>query len=196
MRTQLRPFWSPADLKRIYHRPYDHTRWPDHIQRVNWTIDRCIEFARHNQVADIMDLSCGDAAIVRGIASRVVTVQRMTLGDIVEGDTPLDVIGPIEKTLGLMTPSDPTKRVDLFVCSETLEHLEDPDVVLRGIRAAAYSAVITTPIGETAAVGNEEHYWGWDEVGVFEMLRDAGFSQYKMHKLETSWYDYQLWLVS
>ena len=78
---------------------------------------------------------------------------------------------PIEKTIdsiGLNT-------VDMWVCSETIEHLDDPDSVLAEIRNRTKWLLLSTPDGETAASNNPEHIWSWDAEMVVAMLSDAGF---------------------
>lgn len=179
MRKQLRPFYDEAGLARVYARGYDHTRWPDHIERVGWTA-RILHDMKPSSVAD---LSCGDAAIVTqaGLDCPVVL-----LGDLT-GD--YQYRGPVEETIGLIP------RVDVFVCSETLEHLRDPDLVLRLIRVKAERLLLTTPAGE-ADDRNPEHYWGWTPADMRMMLAAAGWEPDGDVRLlfpANGYYVFQLW---
>ncbi|WP_435601343.1 hypothetical protein [Streptomyces sp. C10-9-1] len=157
-RQRLRPAHTPEQLAEIYPRPHDHTRWRDHHVRVAATIAlaRGIE-----QVASVADLSCGDGTIARAVGA-----DTTILGDYAPG---YEHHGPIEQTIHRITP------VDLYVCSETIEHLDDPDLALRLIRDKARHLLLTTPVdnwGDT----NIEHYWAWSRADVEAMLTAAGWT--------------------
>jgi hypothetical protein len=92
--------------------------------------------------------------------------------------------------------------VDLFVLSETLEHMDDPDDLLRQIRMFSRYLFLSTPINEVETSGNLEHYWSWGTNDLHQMLMDAGWTP-----LELRWlvpestrtlehaYHYQLWMA-
>lgn len=160
MRRQLRPFYTPEHLAELYARPYDHTRWPDHVERVAETIHRLDRFAGMVGAHTVADLSAGDGAILNGSQH---PWRRRILGDIT------GPAGPIERSLPLLKP------VDMFVCSETLEHVQDPDALLAGIRAKSRHLLLTTPCNEQDD-SNPEHYWSWDTSDVLAMLKAAGWS--------------------
>jgi hypothetical protein len=175
MRVRLRPAYSPEYLAELYPKPHDHTRWPDHIIRV----DATIALARDMGVPDVVaDLSCGDAAIGRALAPA-----SLILGDFAPG---YPITGPIEVTAPALS------HVGMFICSETVEHLDDPDAVLAQIREKADSLVLSTPLAEFTPV-NPEHYWGWDTDGVREMLEGAGWVPELQRDVLTPWAKYQLW---
>ena len=112
------------------------------------------------------------------------------LGDFAPG---YQIRGPIEETIERI-PS-----VDMFVCSETLEHVNDPDAVLRQIRRKADMLLLSTPIGETAPSNNIQHYWGWDRPAIQDMLDKAGFKTVQVYTelvFPGSVYDFQIWAVS
>lgn len=159
-RRRLRPRYTPDELARIYARPHDHSLWDDHKIRVGVTIEVCRWVLRRAEVRTAADLSCGDAAIIRALG-----VDRMILGDYAPG---YDHHGPIEATIEEIPP------VDLFVCSETIEHLDDPEAVLARIREKTSHLVVSTPLDAFHDV-NPEHYWAWDRQGVEAMLTAAGF---------------------
>lgn len=161
MRIRLRPMPTPDELATMYAQPHDHTKWTDHLFRVAVTS----ALAHHilPTGGTVADLSCGDGAIARRLGHS--HNARVILGDFAPG---YEICGPLEETLHQLD------RVDLYVCSETIEHLDDPDMVLRLIRAKTDKLLLSTPDGETDT-RNPEHVWGWDAEAVEKMLRDAGF---------------------
>jgi hypothetical protein len=191
MRRQLRPFYSPEELARVYSRPYDHTNWPDHIERVNKTAE-----ILHNMLPrSVADLSCGDGAIVAkaclplNVPAYLADYAGVPItGMFASGAPGMSLSGPIEKTIHKIPP------VDVFVLSETLEHVEDPDGLLRLIRDKAKRLLMSTPVGE-ATDHNPEHYWGWDTDDIDEMLMEAGFRkrQYELITPYPAYYTFQIW---
>lgn len=169
MRVRLREAYTPDELAAVYPRPHSHERWPDHRLRVALTVPVARFMYRGGSVAD---LSCGDAAI----AKQTAPAENLILGDLAPG---YGLQGPIEDTLDLI-PS-----VDLFLCCETLEHLDDPDVMLTRIRRKARALVLSTPDGETDG-GNPEHYWGWGVEDVRGMLTAAGFMPVVCQRFEVA----------
>ncbi len=158
-RLRLRDAYSPERLAEIYPVPHQHIKWHDHQVRVAVTIQ--IAHALTGPVESAADLSCGDAAILRAL-----NVGVRHLGDFAAG---YEYRGPIEKT------AEQIPRVDLFVCTETLEHVDDPDLVLKAIRARTSALVLSTPV-DCWRDRNPEHYWAWSREDVEEMLREAGFT--------------------
>jgi hypothetical protein len=181
VRVRLRPAYSREQLAQLYAKPHDHTQWIDHHLRVGVTV----EFARWFVacgVQTVADLSCGDATIARSLD---IAEENLLLGDFAPG---YKWTGPIEDTIHRI------RDVDLFICSETLEHLDDPDKVLKELRAKTRYLVLSTPEGETST-GNPEHYWGWDSAEVGRMLQAAGFTPeiHTVLELREYGYDFQIW---
>jgi 2-polyprenyl-3-methyl-5-hydroxy-6-metoxy-1,4-benzoquinol methylase len=130
------------------------------------------------------DLSAGDASIINALDLR-----ERHIGDYAPS---YQYNGPIETTIHQIPD------VDLFICSETLEHLDNPDSVLLDIRNKTKWLFVSTPMGETSDE-NPEHYWGWDDKGVREMLESAGFETVVLSTLEFRSpeykYKYQMWVA-
>lgn len=162
-RRRLRPEYSDEELSRIYATPHDHKRFGyGHYLRVEHTITlgkwACVDY-RLNSGAD---LSCGNGQILTNLP-----LNMKAFGDFAPT---YYYHGPIEQTI-LQIPS-----VDLFICSETIEHLNDPEAVLSEIRRKANYLLLSTPIGEDD-LGNPEHYWGWDTEAVLDMLDKTGWHE-------------------
>lgn len=183
MRVRLRPAWTPAELDVIYDTPHDHRAWGyGHDIRVTQTIALAAWLADMAPAADrVADLSCGNGAIPLALTQAGRTI---VLGDYAPR---WPIHGPLDDTLPALEP------VDLYICSETLEHLDNPDQVLHLIGEKAHRLILTTPLGETSD-GNPEHYWGWDHDGIGSMLADTGWATVAQVDVAIpDSYTYQLW---
>lgn len=158
-RERLRPAYGDGDLAQVYAAPHQHAVHADHQLRVAVTIQ--VAHALAGPVVSAADLSCGDAAILKTLR-----VQRRYLGDYAPGH---EFTGPIESTIGQIPP------VDLFVCTETLEHLDDPDTTLKAVRGKTAGLILSTPV-DAWGDDNPQHYWAWDRAEVEAMLSAAGFT--------------------
>lgn len=186
MIQRVRPAWAPEELGRIYSTPHDHTLYGrGHGERVGATIELA---HRHLPVVtSVADLSCGNAAIARSMGADTVI-----LGDYAPG---YDIVGPIEETLRVLDD----QMVDLFVLSETLEHLDNPFDVLGRVRDVAHRLLLSTPL-EAWDDANGEHYWAWDRAGVEGLLAGAGWSVTAFESVDSREYGepylYGIWLLS
>ena len=179
-RLRLRPRYSDEELRRIYAVPHDHSRWEDHLIRVAVTAELAQWTADKFGCTSAADLSCGNGAILNGLEG----VSKV-FGDYAPGYAHT---GPIEETL------EEIDDVDLFICSETIEHLDDPDTVLKRLRGWAHHLIVSTPIDEVDD-GNPEHYWGWSVDDVKGMLRATGWEPHTSIELKLrphSTYDFQI----
>lgn len=180
MRLRLRPTYTDQQLAELYARPNDYTNWDDHRLRVELTF----RFAKHYlpNVASVADLSAGATPLIQTIWPHA----RHYVGDFAHRPG-YDFHGPIEQTIQLLP------HVELFVSGETIEHLDDPDAVLREIRVRAAHLVVSTPNGETTD-HNPEHYWGWDLDGVHEMLIATGWDPIGCLDMTVPGNHTQIWL--
>lgn len=188
-RARLRPKYTDEQLKQIYRTPHDSANWEDHKVRVRQTISLGKEAIMPRLGGRIADLSCGNAKIACELAEHFNA--EPFLGDFAYAPGHL-YTGPIEKTIDDLGPN-----VNLFVLSETIEHLDEPDNVLLKIRRRAGQLLLSTPIAERGD-GNPEHYWGWDQEAVAQMLRNADWepvlrTDLCFNKPEFC-YNYQIWL--
>lgn len=181
---------------------YRHDVWADHVERVAASVDLIRRY--RGQIRTAADLSCGDGAVLRSLAP---DLERMYLGDLNHArvgrwfwsGADVEVIppGPLPDTLEHLP-----EPVDLFVLSETIEHVDDPDALLRAVRDHARYLFLSTPVEERADSGNTEHYWSWGVSDVHDMLTDAGWEPLERQTLEPEStrglpgaYLYQLWLA-
>ena len=187
MRIRLRPAHDLPTLASIYDRPYRSAeRGDDHIERVRVTAGLCAGLMQRYGLTTLTDLSCGDGELPEMVRHLVPGIG-LWLGDMAAAPG-LHVTGPIEETL------ESFKHTDLFLCSETLEHLDDPADVLRRNHGKADWLALTTPIGEYLPE-NPEHYWGWDLGDVLTMLIQANWHPKTSGIFEPSpgYYRFQLW---
>lgn len=160
MRERLRPALSAQALAQMYAVPHDHRRWSDHEIRVDATV-ALGRRAAWSGVSSAADLSCGNGSILAAIPAGT-----HYYGDLAPG---YDITGSIEQTI------EQIPMVDLFVCCETIEHLDDPDTVLKAIRAKTSLLLLSTPVDAWRDT-NIEHYWAWSRDDVEQMLAAAGFA--------------------
>lgn len=184
MIQQIRPFWSLDQLAEFYAKPYDSAAWAEHERRVRFTIPIAQRLVAERNVQSAVDLSCGDGAILKAL-----DVPVKVFGDICPAAW-LDHVGPIEETIQKIDAAD------LFICTETLEHVEHPRRLLREIAQRASYALISTPESEPVEDnGNWEHYWSWDAGDVGDMIDSVGMRVMSFNRLHEEHYTYQIWTV-
>jgi len=185
MRVRLRDMPTKEELDVLYAKPHNHTNWVDHKFRADVTV----AIGRHLPLSDegyVADLSCGNGYIAREIAK--CTQSSVILGDYAPGYAHM---GPIEETI-----NDLGGVIDLFVCSETLEHLDNPEEVLTKIRQKSDFLLLSTPEGEKDD-SNPEHIWAWESEDVAMMLERTGWNPLIHNVLDLRpagfLYAYQIW---
>jgi hypothetical protein len=159
-RFRIRPKYSDEQLAELYSETYDGTQIEDHQYRIAMSVAMLNQFIKRNGIVSVADLSAGDASIINAL-----DVKYKYIGDITPGHR---LTGPIEETIKQIP-----KIIDLFILSETLEHLDDPDAVLQMIGAKAASIFVSTPLNDYW--DNPQHYWLWDRSDITAMLANAGY---------------------
>lgn len=199
MRVRLRDTPTDDEMAALYPEPHDAGLYGyGHSLRVGCTVELAVavlELAALPEVT-VGDLSTGNAVIPRSIAARSSAPCGLILGDFAAG---YQYQGMIEHTLARLAADLAEAgrgRLDMFVLSETAEHLDDPDAVIAAIRDVSDRLILTTPIGETDA-GNPEHLWGWDQAGVEDLLAHAGWRPaQRIDLVLPDTYSYQLWAAN
>lgn len=190
---RLRHYPTDEELARMYAEPHDADLYGrGHGIRVAWTI-AVAKAWQPNGYVSVVDFACGNAAIPRALAVGLPPV----LGDFAPG---YDYVGPIESSLNLWAGGSPAMNADLFVLSEALEHLDDPQGVLAAIRPHSRALLVTTPTMAPWGDSNPEHVWCWDQDGVTGLLTRAGWNVDLISSLDTrpfgDPYLYGLWIAS
>jgi hypothetical protein len=185
MRVRLRDAMTDQQFASMYNHNYNHTQWEEHKRRIAWTLDVAHQWLKDETIGVAIDLACGDGVILSGIKAEI-----KLYGDFVA--TPFThYVGKIEETITRVGAD----AADLFVCTETIEHIDDPDSLIRQIAGVSQYLLLSTPLGETDPYKNWEHYWGWDLDGIRKLLEDNGFTPLNYEVLVDEFYTYQLWLA-
>jgi len=180
---KLREFYTAEELAEIYATPHDHVIYGrGHGIRVNMTIQLAKDMAYQAEAKSVADLSCGNGAIAKAL-----DVEKTILGDYAEG---YEYSGPLEVNLKNI------ENVDLYICSESIEHVEDPSSVLKLIRSKSQTLILSTPIDAWYDT-NDEHYWAWGKQDVEMLLKNAGWTPDVFVMLDTTVFDepyiYGMW---
>lgn len=181
---------------------YRHDCWPDHVERVKASADMIERYA--GQIRTAADLSCGDGALLNMISRRLT---RAVLGDLngVPVSAAVSCHAQVLETIGAAALPDSLERlepVDLFILSETLEHMDDPDALLTQLTEVSRYLFLSTPVAESADSGNLEHYWSWGVTDVYDMLHASGWQPIdqltlcpKSTRDMPGTYRYQMWMA-
>lgn len=192
---RLRPMPTPEQMAAMYPAPHDHRIYGrGHHERVEATIALALAHIAPGERINVADLSCGNGEIARRICEG--SPLCLHLGDYAgEVARPGEhgYLGAVEQTI-LDLP-----HVDTYVCSETIEHLDDPGKVLALARSVADHLVLSTPI-ECWDDANGEHLWAWDREGVEDLLKRTGWQPVAFDSVDSRTYGepyhYGLWICS
>lgn len=155
----------------------------------------------------VLDPACGDGSVVTA-ALRFQPIKTIYLSDISQPNIDqLSVAAGLRLALAgahiaCMSIEDMlttfTGHVDVIILTEILEHVDDPDWILRLARERSRYLVASSPEMRPGQYDdNEEHLWMFDREGYREMLVDAGWKvQQYTHLGFQSTYDFQIWCCS
>lgn len=201
------PFRTPDEERDYYARTYPdgyrHTAWGDHVERVKASADVIGKY--RGQITSAADLSCGDGALLNLVSQGL---EKAYLGDM--NGVPLSAVA--ECRAAEVTNAGRTflpgsletfqERVDLFILSETLEHLPEPELTLSLISDVSRYLFLSTPLSEPVGSGNLEHYWGWSDTTLHSMLLASGWTPLEKKLLVpestrdyADAYTFQLWMA-
>lgn len=177
-------------------------QWPDHRLRTLVT-GAAIAWVEPESV---IDPACGDGSIVRA-------ADRLMIGSINKGIAHAkltDISQPNIDSVYQWMPSGWSHEVkdihtavaeairyDVIVLTEILEHLEDPDALLRLASTKARYLVASSPeMRDRQVDGNNEHLWMFDRDGYRGMLGSNGWQTLQYTHLNfPSEYDFQIWVA-
>lgn len=176
--------------------------WPDHRLRTLVTAAAIAWLTPDS----ILDVACGDASIVRA-AQRLHAMKHIYLNDVSEAQ-----VASLKDAAGLALALANTKfgsmdahhllesvtgKVDVIVMTEFLEHVEDPDELLRLAATKARFLVASSPEMRPGQIDiNPEHLWSFDRDGYRGLLGGNGWitRQYTHLNFPTE-YDFQIWVA-
>ena len=95
-----------------YPQGYDHTVWPDHVERVAETVRFTVRSLKGTSGDSVADLSCGDGVLVAWLATAL-GESTVHVGDVNAGGSS----GAVQQMLPASLGTLPDDGVDLYVCS-------------------------------------------------------------------------------
>lgn len=203
---KLREFYNQEQLKDLYKNGYDHTTSIQHKLRVALSIQLAVWTINRWNLQRVADFSCGDGHIISELI-RSKNVTEAIIGDFAQVN-----VDKVRENLGINEDvkisyhvgdisqllSNVEKDIDLFILTETIEHVEDPEKLLYELSKKVRFLILSTPIDEQDA-GNPEHYWGWSNEEMNTLLIDNAWEPIisnPLHFKEKALvYDFQLWLT-
>lgn len=130
-------------------------------------------------VTKVVDLGCGDGGLIAHLNDNWQNLIAAVGYDF----QPSNIAGWTERGLVSQTfAMDFVKNwtyvidADVYVITECLEHLTDPHMMLRNIRARGAQLVCSSPWTEHYASHDECHAWAWDFEGYEQLVINAGFA--------------------
>lgn len=190
MRQRTNAKFTDSELAIVYN-GYDSSQWMNHRFRVDLSASIINRMIDEWPIESVADLAVGDGRII----GQLLEVHRVVY-DIAEAN--IDNLSiECEKTVAdIDTSSVEMPEVDLVILSEILEHIENPDQILKNVRSKTKYIFISTPLNEGIHV-NPQHYWVWDDEGVGKMIEEAGF--HKLAYLTFQFFPeqalYQIWVA-
>ena len=173
--------------------------WPDHQLRALVT-GAAIAWIKPKSV---IDPACGDGTVVLA-ADLLSGIERVWLSDI-SGPNILDLVKrldgrhpswSISKT-PLEQAMEIAGQFDVIVLTEILEHLEDPDGLLRQAAKMARFLVASSPqMRDQQVDDNPEHLWMFDADGYRGLLGANRWQAIQHTELNFPYqYDFQIWVA-
>jgi hypothetical protein len=182
-RVRVQEKFTEEELQYLYSAPWEQAP-SDHPHLENcpepWTYwNIMIGLGKSfGPITSMADMSCGDARIARELGEFYGV--EPVLGDYAPG---YQYQGTLQETVPQLDV------VDLFICTNTVEHLDDPDSDLKLVREHCTNLLVSTPVEEWEEPSTG-HYWAWSRKGVEDMLNDAGFQVSAYVELDlTPWWN-------
>lgn len=179
---KLRRFMTPAEFAKNYATQFNHRSHYSHVERIEHTVKIAQELIDKEGIKRIADFSAGDRAVVNGLHG----YEDAWLHDIT--DDGVDIVERLRAE---------TFTYDLFICTETIEHVEQPWTLLEEIAPRTRWLLLSTPLDEDPAKNNWEHYWTFEATDIDDLLTQSGFvgRLVEAHQPVGSPYTFQTWVA-
>jgi len=169
--------------------------WVDHVFRTNVTAGLIASL----KPTSAMDPACGDGSILLA-AAKLVHIPALFFGDVsVPNIDAIPQVQGIATNCGdILDSFEKFPRVNVVVLTEILEHLPDPDLIVREARAKGDFLLASSPVIEAnERDDNPEHLWGFDEEGYAELLSANGWQPFVRNRLTFRDFPYifQFWIA-
>lgn len=125
----------------------------------------------------VIDLGCGDGGLL-SLISRLPWVNSYGYDFQPSNKQGWDERNVNAKSLDFVAEFEQAPGADVYVMTEVLEHLTDPHLMVRKIRARGdqVQLVASSPFTEHSTSHDACHAWAWDQDGYAALMRDAGFN--------------------
>ena len=193
MRTRLYP-GRGVDYENLERKNLSYI---DHVQRT-YVTGACVGFT---QPQTLCDPAVGDGTIIEA-AYRI--YPQMSMAYVSDLSRPniekLRVSFPHMKGVGDIKQAITglPDRVTTIVLTEILEHLDDPDEIVRLAREKADWLVASSPVEEPPHANNPEHLWSFGRDGYREMLEAGGWKPFSYTEVGFTdpglYYTFQIWV--
>lgn len=157
-----------------------HLEQIPHQARMYKSKDLVLDAYLDFDIKTVVDLGCGDG----GMLSLLKDVPIKSWGYDLQ-QTNIDVAvndRHVDARYGNFLIED-IEYADLAICTEVIEHLEDPHGFLKKLSTKVKFLVASSPNDETDTYHYEFHLWGWDMEGYTKLIEDAGFHVLQSHNL-------------
>ena len=144
-----------------------------HAQRTDLVADLVADVVRGRDLKSVVDLGCGDGALLQKILRRVrVDAWGYDLGlqNIHVGRT----LRCVDVRPGDILNDTGLEYGELVVATEVVEHLLDPYSFVRGLPGTL--CVLSSPWDENDFTHYEHHAWAWDRPGYRQMIESCGWT--------------------
>jgi 2-polyprenyl-3-methyl-5-hydroxy-6-metoxy-1,4-benzoquinol methylase len=171
----------------------DNFVWADHVLRLLATAGAVAWL----KPSTVLDPACGDASIVEH-AHALYPIEHAYLYDISRPQIAnlKPTMSHTKGALDIFELQWPT--VDVVILTEILEHVEEPELLVRRARDAGKYLVASSPIDESVDVNNHEHLWAWGVYGYRDMLVAEGWKPKAYTEVAFPHsgypYTYQIWI--
>lgn len=173
------PFFTQREFFESHpHIPGDHQ--VGHSERINMVVGVIHTLMMTREWWTVSDIGCGDGSFLARLAghARIVSLWGYDAG---RGNLRrAETIGVIAREADIVV--DDLSYGDITTITEVLEHLVDPDAMLR--RITSEYLIATSPSAESNDWHYEHHAWAWDRDGYVALVERNGWKVFETYECE------------